>query len=57
MALMKAGMRNMRASWCAGKSTDVSAAAKKFAKMQINDLWKMYAKSQPEDLRNFLMEK
>ncbi|MFO0856003.1 MAG: FliA/WhiG family RNA polymerase sigma factor [Phycisphaerales bacterium] len=57
MALMKAGMRNARASWCAGKATDDSAARKKFSKMQVNDLWKLYAKTQQEDLRNFLMEK
>lgn len=57
MALMKAGMRNARATWCAGKTTEDSTARKKFLKMQVNDLWKLYAKSQAEDLRNFLMEK
>ncbi len=57
MALMKAGMRNARATWCAGKATEDSVAKKKFMKMQVNDLWKLYAKTQTEELRNFLMEK
>jgi RNA polymerase sigma factor for flagellar operon FliA len=57
MAATKAGMRNARASWCASRAGEDQKSRKKYDKMPINDIWKLYQKNNDETLRNYLMER